>query len=886
MLAISKIIDKSKAKKKQTIKGSYDNEYIIGSKNADTIYGNGGLDIIVGGKGNDKIYVKGVDSTESTIICVGKGDGNDTIYIDKENPTDINLFINKSPDFGFKKNNNDLVITLTYAKEGKEKKNTVQTLTLKNYYSDGIYGPGGMPNCNVTLNYTDLDSFAGKSYEQIIASYCYQVPLEGMIQSYETIINAKAKKNNFINGSYGNDVIYGGNKNDIIVEYSGNNTVFSGKKGATFVMSRHNGYSLPPFSLEEDPTVVEGGNDKYVISSINNKTLIYDFGGKDTLQINGAKTDDTYLYFDMTSDGDILGTTLLNDGQKTVTPWSTEALYFMNGSEISNSIKKNLTSVAGDMNSEKRTVKLNIGGVGLLNYFETGTNDVSSLSAEEKAQYGIDSDATSVTVYPGNMESVYFADSKGKNAKLVSSENIGYAIEVLKGNVIRYLNDIDQYSTQGVMEIANSVLSIKTNKKMSKAEKASISESKKMAKIILDDMAKVYKSVKLGTDGDDVYSNIKRDTYSSFTYESDGMVKESHGITKTIFSGKGNDTFKFAKDFGNVNIYADSNKIGLNPVETDKLIFKNHAFEDGSLGIFVSDTVPNPEKGPNIIIGEYLDYFSMEYGYMPDNLVTYNGFFNANAPLQDKNLVIQDKYRTYDVNLLSSAFLGTENLSADLSNSSKNRILFTYGNAEISAGKGYNVINNMMSMPGEIHTITYNGGHDLYQMVGSNDNYIVNFDKNTSLCINDLGGNDMLKLNGNAMDMRIFFNLGIERDEDGNIIDIYYGDDLKILDKNVFTANNLKKDYSNSVGVNISSYFEFYDNEQKIESFVFEDKFSGYTDSFDMDNWISSIQSEVAGWLGDHGYEATNEVFAKNNKADVNALIAIYRNSDIQNAFI
>ncbi|MBQ9244732.1 hypothetical protein IJ182_00525 [bacterium] len=889
-------IDKSKVKKKQKINGTTSNDNIFGGKNVDTIYANGGSDMILAGKGNDKIHL---EQNNFATVIVGKGDGNDTIYLNPLGDSGIvplnpglgglipsgqtlYLVLNKNPELSYSKNGNDLIITATYDKEGKEKKNTVQNITLKDYYRQSV-GPFVTTNASVNILNSNLDSFSGKTIEEIQASVPLSgsIPLSQILQMSETIIKGKTNKNNNIIGSMGNDVIYGGNKTDLISEYAGNNTVYTGKKGTTIVastsfLSNENG----EWDYEDgNPyTPVSGGNDKYIVSSVKNKTFIMDRGGDDTLQINGAKADDIYMYFDMTRDGEILGTPMKVNGEIEDSEGALmHSLYFMNGNELKTAIKNNtvylpIEQTFNEKSSSFSDIKITtkVSGVAIGDYFSTITRDISSWTEAQKANYGIDSDVNSITVGTGDIENIYFADAKGNNAQLISSNGIERAISALSTNVQNYLNVAGHYSTQSLFDSAKSILSIKTTKKMSKAEKASIAESKKMAKTWIDDLTKIYKSSKLGTDGDDVYSNIKKDTYTTYTYneETGSLQKGTQDIVKTIASGKGNDTFKFSKDFGMVDIYAESRMVGINATETDKLIFTDYAFENGTLDMVTSSMGLG---SPSLIVNAYKNPEDL-YSPYSENSLRYNGFFAPSIPVQTKNLVIQDKFRSYDVRALLP-IMGPS-LSVDLSGNNKNNFIFAYGNAQINLGKGYNIIQAMPGSSSVQHEFTYNGGHDQYQMFnGSDDAYIVNLDKNTSLGIFDYGGTDFVELNANAMDMRIFFNM----DMTSNVPQII--GDLKILDRSVLTAANVQKAGYNAVGVNIADYF---DSEAggKIENFSFIDKMSGLSTSFYMDEWIDAVASDVASWLGEKAYSSTEAVFEKNNKADINALIAIYKGTD------
>lgn len=185
-------VDKSAAKKGQTISGTRLDEAITGSKYADKIYANGGNDTISAGKGNDKIYVKG----GSTFLNFRTGDGSDTVYYTPEEASRLHINFDGAPELRYTKTGNDLNIFYTTDENHKKE----DKITIKDYYKyrDSIY----------------INNAGSEAVDPAIVG--------------------NSKKSNKITSSIDSAFIFGGSKNDTITVSNNNNLIF-GKGGNDYI---------------------------------------------------------------------------------------------------------------------------------------------------------------------------------------------------------------------------------------------------------------------------------------------------------------------------------------------------------------------------------------------------------------------------------------------------------------------------------------------------------------------------------------------------------------------------------------------------------------------------------------------------------------------------
>ena len=231
--------------------------------------------------------------------------------------------------------------------------------------------------------------------------------------------------------------------------------------------------------------------------------------------------------------------------------------------------------------------------------------------------------------------------------------------------------------------------------------------------------------------------------------------------------------------------------------------------------------------------------------------------------------------------------------------------------------------NETASVPQNLDTIIINGrldsetgitlfeginfGTNVYKYSGENPAQIVSnnssdkiyakLNKKTNLFISDYDTDtqkeDSLIIKSKASDIKLFFNVGIEKDESGSIIsseikvtdDNLNTDNLFILKKSFMSKKNIAKILNDSSGqcgntkgiIGINNYFSA------------EGSGTGYIEKIslgtsetnakwiNMTEWINSVKSNIVGWLADNGYNSTFEVFDReNNSNDINSLLKAY----------
>lgn len=829
-------------------KSKYNNK-LNGGKGNDVIYGGKGNDIINGGAGNDKITLNSAKGT----IKMTAGSGNDTLILKKASQ-DVNLVFDKDTTFSYEKKGNNLVINGSHSKKS-------ETLTLTNFftskstsvYDDNYEGfrtiyPGYIADAYLKTN---LVKGSDKS------------DIKSMVENGTVTIRGNAAQNNILFATYAkNNTLYGGNKTDIMYNpnspVTGLTTFVTGKKGTTYIDDTKNGtdkYIVQ--SLKDTKTIIKNGDNKY--------------SDNDTLQINGADLNDLVLF----------NVSYVNENH---TYHGNEThLYLSTGEQLLNNIKNNvyanpynltLNDTSKDAKGDNiKSVSAGVDGVMLDNYFYFSTIGYK------------------------RVENIDIADANGKNVKHIDGDMIETAYSNMKNKVAWYLSNQTSYdNTRDLLNYIKTTLS----------DKSATADAKADAEKKASELAEIAKSIKLGTDGNDTYTNVKNNSlYKEYNpFNTDSEIKGA-----AIYSGKGNDTFEMDAMFGVVNIYADSNSKGLLPLETDKIIISADSFDangiDISFNSYKHDVVINT-KGVQ-------------------NALTYDGFFREDGvPINAKNLIIQDANRSYDVSYIANSIS-----KCSFADTTNNNLVYLAGDTEFTSGKGYN---RVYSNNSDAHEIIFTGGHDTYISKGSSDDiyrdysYKYNNDStNSSLNINDAKGNDKYNIGYTSVKITDSkgndeYNLSgsnvtaIINDTNGD--DIYNIDlksgtsvvineatsssqndtlnidpwsfsdtrlyfDVQMADtatglttnslfifnkKDDLTLDNIKS--ANPEGIKITDQYKG----QRINTIVFEH----YT-SANINNWVSKIQSDVVGWLNNNtGYTSTADVLNSGNEADINALLAVY----------
>ena len=611
------------------------------------------------------------------------------------------------------------------------------------------------------------------------------------------------------------------------VLYSGSNTsILTGSNGNDIMVADH-------YIRNKNTTFITGKNGisvmngedtcKYIVNSLGKTKNVMqnqnsDTNWDDTLQLNLANINDLYMYFDVNSNS------------------YDNNLYFMTAQQLSSNISNNTFKDPYQINNYKR------------NIFDANSNyvKVSGLVLEDHFRY-FDNGAD--PGYRKRIGEYYFADGNGNYVKKVNSNNLQTVADTIKGRVNWYVNNQGFSSTQNFLTNVNATINSST----------ATSAEKTAARNKLNNFINLYKSVKIGTDGNDVFNISSNPSLPN-------------GYANTIYSGKGSDKFNFSGKFGDVNIIADSLQSG-SPNTIDTLIFSDAAFEDRTLSTMF-ETKSYAYSAGNL-------YFDAKKSGATGS-VLYTGFLrNNDTYTKSKNLAIQDKFRKYNVNFVTSA-----NSPADYSADTNNHAVYMKGATTVTLNNKYNFVSSGIN-DSSSHTINYGFGKDIYMLLGnSNDTYNaarngrklmyiedmsgsdfynIKINDSSSVVISDTAGTDSLALGGLALDARIYFDINISKNATGSLL--------------ICSENNLTKDnVCNKVdakGVTIDHYFD--SSSYKIEGIGFTDMPDGVRIP-SMDDWISSIKSSVVSWLNTNDYASTAAVFQSNNQTDINALIACYNN--------
>ena len=244
-----KYIDKTKAKKGQTIKGSFYNETILGSKKADKIYTGAGDDRIDAYKGKDKIYINGGGRKE---IAFGLDKGNDTLKFTgdgKEAKTILNFL---SPSYnGFRKIGKNLYID-NYSIDTYKRS---ATQTISDYFdlNDGL--------SSSLEDYIYINEFDSE-HEKLLSNRLDNTMIDVYGDKKRNVIGTNCIVEDMNLGDY----LHGSKKADKIYTGTGYDIINAGK-----------------------------GNDKIYLNSTGDKEIIINNGdGNDTIYLNNF-TEDVYL---------------------------------------------------------------------------------------------------------------------------------------------------------------------------------------------------------------------------------------------------------------------------------------------------------------------------------------------------------------------------------------------------------------------------------------------------------------------------------------------------------------------------------------------------------------------------------------------------------------
>jgi len=230
-------IDKSKAKKKQTIHGTSEDEIIKGSKYADTIYTGVGYDTIYPGKGKDTVIINGKGTkniylepaTGNKIIKfdIAEGDNKNSYIVNINLPTPENSKYSELSPYEYIKSGNDLIVKYLYDNGAKY---YTQTLTFKDYFN-GVNPP------NIWDDADDSSKNLGTH----------------LLEDGVTVLGDK--KRNFVGTSY-DDYIVGTKKADNITTGTRADTIIAGKGNDTITMDDFGKKTIEIANGDGDDTII------------------------------------------------------------------------------------------------------------------------------------------------------------------------------------------------------------------------------------------------------------------------------------------------------------------------------------------------------------------------------------------------------------------------------------------------------------------------------------------------------------------------------------------------------------------------------------------------------------------------------------------------------
>ena len=331
--------------KGSTINGTPFDDEITGTDSADKIYGNAGADIIIASKGNDKI--NGGDGDDIYIYdsfdensegakyyhdTIYNSRGNDTIrftnlkndYTYLESSTRLYngtfpMFENNAGGCTFIKSGNDLVIGAFQSEDPYNKNYPMNRITLKDYFKSakGEYGVKYLDNTQFFEEevFTDAwDEYDNPIYEtQLVANNDYMqfnladnMMVEHSWRTTSLLSDHKANKftgtayNDYIEGSYKQDTLKGGDGNDVIdglTSTKGKDYLYGGAGNDLLICD--NAYMYGGTGNDTYVSYNQDGSSEYY-------NIISDDSGYDTL----ALVFGTYMtYFDVTQkDGNVVST--------------------------------------------------------------------------------------------------------------------------------------------------------------------------------------------------------------------------------------------------------------------------------------------------------------------------------------------------------------------------------------------------------------------------------------------------------------------------------------------------------------------------------------------------------------------------------------------------
>lgn len=916
-------VDKSLAKKGQTISGTRLDETIIGSKYADKIYANGGNDTISAGKGNDKIYVKG----GTTSLNFKAGDGNDTVYYTPDETSKLYIDFDEAPELRYTKTGNDLNIFYT-TDENHQKEDKI---TIKDYYK-----------------YRD-------------SIYINNVGSEGV----DPVILGNSKKSNKITSSIDSAFIFGGSKNDTITVSNNNNLIF-GKGGNDYIKlsGKEQNYQLGFYAGDGTDTIdtadlVDSNinfadiDKKYYVTEDGKSVIAADFGGyevaadyyfKDAYPngVTSARTDD------ITNSKMIFKDFLANENNVSLGGYSkddfkgedtTFGKYYVMPSDKKYTYGNNAT-VEGTSNddyvitgSQYNDVKTGAGDDIVVaaagkSIIDMGEGNDTLVVRDIKKSGSIVSNVNNIQINGVKESDLYFVFDVDANGNMVTNyvydeENPEeYDVPLFgittKDNLKKFFtganaiggDDIDdkEFIKSGILVEQNDYGSIEdVVKNITLADKNGLNASNPInidstIRAIANNIAVKlrawgYSSLSelLATEPETkkeaaLLKKYQNEILALFQRRTDGndTLTASEDF-KTLKAGKGNDVYnvdiaQFENDIVTISDTAGKDTLNITGIGSDELV----SVFDVSLKTDKKDRLLLDKNG----VPAYKNSGSLEIGKTlngTDGITIENYFGNgkietikvgddiiaSNKEIAEKSLAVANWLYIND-------YLNTQAVWENGEDEEKEALASIYQKGVVS-GKG--VIegtedNDYIAGSNGNDTIYANGGSDT--MVGGkgNDTYVITADQfmGELSTIYDVAGKDTLQIGeeGTSVeDLKVLFKVDLQTDKKGNILTNKDGSakfktsgGMLITDRVPYTDDN------DMGGVYIKDYF----GKGKIENIVSNNETVISADT------INQTAQKIANWLLENGYTSTEDVLDGDDDDKINELYALINGDNYMKA--
>ena len=170
------------------------------------------------------------------------------------------------------------------------------------------------------------------------------------------------------------------------------------------------------------------------------------------------------------------------------------------------------------------------------------------------------------------------------------------------------------------------------------------------------------------------------------------------------------------------------------------------------------------------------------------------------------------------------------------------------------------------------NSYTYNGKGTAFitDETGGNDKYNLKLTSKTNLYVCEKNGDDSIIFSSDVKNMRLFFDVTLS---DNYEIPPTTGNDLYVFNSKSLTSKGVQNAKASKMlgAVSFTGHFIRESGTPTFQSSKGE---------FNMNSWINSVKSDVVSWLENSNgkYSSTDDVFASENKADINALIKVYTN--------